>query len=291
MFVSDNSVLAVKKYFQKELSGLFGDREIKQIIKLAVVHRFHLDDNQFILANDLRVSESDLLFFRSVVKRLQKDEPIQYILGRTLFYHLQLKIDSRALIPRPETEELVDWVIETLGNRNLSILDLCSGSGCIALALKSFFKNSEIVGLDISDDAVSLARENAIETELNVDFQRVDVLNDHLEDFRDYHVWISNPPYIPIKERSQMQNNVLHYEPGIALFVEDEDPILFYRLIGEKAMLNLNPMGYLFLEIHELFDVEVVSFLESIGFVNIQLRKDLQGKARMIRAQKPNFTS
>jgi release factor glutamine methyltransferase len=291
MFVSDNSIQALKKYFQSELSAYFSEREIKSITKLSVLERFQLDENDYILSNALRLSESDLLYFRQIVKRLQKNEPLQYIMGSTFFYGLKLKSDVRGLIPRPETEELVDWVKDTATVGNPKILDLCTGSGCIALALKSLFNTSEIVGVDLSVAAIDLAKENANLTGSNVDFKVLDVLDDDLKSFENFDIWVSNPPYIPDEDRLEMKENVLNYEPHIALFVSDENPLIFYQKIGEKAMVNLSAEGFLFFEIHEAFDYDVCDLLKSQGFVNIQLRKDLQGKPRMIRAQKPKFTT
>ena len=291
MFVSDNSMASLKGYFNKELADLFSEREIKMLLKYAVAERFQLDDTQLLLLNEMLLSESDLLYFRNVIKRLKHNEPAQYIFENTHFYGLELKVDSRALIPRPETEELVQWVKESYIENNPKILDLCTGSGCIALALKSAFLNSEVLGIDVSTEAIALARENAILTGLNVDFEESDVLNNDLKKYYRFDCWVSNPPYIPLMDKLNMKENVLLFEPHLALFVENEDPLLFYRKIGEKAILNLINEGYLFLEIHELYAIPIIELLQSQGFVNIQLRKDLQGKDRMIRAQKPKFTT
>ena len=291
MFVSDNSIKALKKYFLSSLTDCFSEREIKTITKHVIVQRFNFDETQYLLSNELRLSESDLLYFRSIVKRLQKNEPLQYVLGNALFYGINLNIDSRALIPRPETEELVQWVEETLEPGSHNILDICSGSGCIALALKSVFNDSYVLGVDVSDVALNLANENAITNNLKVDFQYCDVLNESMARFANFNVWISNPPYIPVKDKPQMNANVLNFEPHIALFVEDEDAILFYKKIGENAITYLPSEGFLFFEIHEEYHEAVLKLLEIQGFVNIQLRKDLQGKPRMVKAQKPKFTS
>ncbi len=289
MFVSDNSIQALKKYVSDELAHIFSDREIKNLTKQIVVDKFQLSEGDYLLSKNLRLSESDLLYFRNIVKRLQKNEPLQYVMGNTFFFRLNLKIDSRALIPRPETEELVNWVLETLKTDDLNILDLCTGSGCIALALKSIYKKSNVIGVDVSEVALELAKENAILNDLNVDFQHFDVLNDSLENFRNFNLWIANPPYIPTKEMLKMKENVLNFEPHLALFVDD-DPLIFYRKIGAEAIKFLLSEGYLFVEIHEERAESVCEIFKSLGFVNIQLRKDLQDKPRMIRAQKPIFT-
>jgi release factor glutamine methyltransferase len=233
------------------------------------------------------LSESDLLYVRSFVKRLQSNEPFQYILGETSFYNLTIQCDKRALIPRPETEELVSWIAET--NSPAKILDICSGSGCIALALKSVFKNSLVFGLDISNDANELAKSNALKNKLDVTFELADALNSsHFfwNSVSEIDVIVSNPPYIAHYEKAEMSQNVLKYEPHLALFVEHESPIIFYERIAELAWLKLNKKGHVFFELNPLYSQQIQEIVSEIGFVNIELRKDLQGKTRMLKAQK-----
>jgi release factor glutamine methyltransferase len=252
----------------------------KEIICL----RLNWNHSDFILNTTFRLSESDLLFIRSYVHRLKNNEPFQYIHGTTIFFGLELICDKRALIPRPETEELVAWAVEFGPYK--TIVDLCTGSGCIALGLKSKFSESDITGLDISTDALNLAQENSKLTNLDVEFNHADVLNingDLLN--RKWDCIISNPPYIPTNERESIAENVLNFEPEVALFVGNYNPIIFYEAIVKYAESNLSENGFLFFEIHPDFSAEISDLLKLKGFINIELRKDLQGKNRMIKAQ------
>ena len=289
MFVQANSLEEIKRYFNSELSNLYTESEIKLIIKELTIKRLNISPVDFVLVLRERLSESDLLFYHDALKRLRKQEPFQYILGEVWFYDLNLKIDSRALIPRPETEELVDWIKTDLKNHSQpTIMDLCSGSGCIALALKSLMLESNCSAAEYSEDALSLLRENTKRTNLSLDISKMDVLNE--DDYsclvpNSFDCWVSNPPYIPTREKSLMAPNVLKYEPLMALFVADEDPLIFYRVIAEKALVYLKKEGVLYFEINENLTVSMLTLLEGLGFVNIEVRKDLQGKDRMMKAQ------
>jgi release factor glutamine methyltransferase len=287
MFVKDNSIESAKGYFQEQLTSLFSETEIKSMWKQLICKRFDWSKTDFLLVKDFKLSESDLLYVRAFVKRLQSNEPFQYILGETSFYNLTIQCDKRALIPRPETEELVSWIAET--NSPAKILDICSGSGCIALALKSVFKNSLVFGLDISNDANELAKSNALKNKLDVTFELADALNSsHFfwNSVSEIDVIVSNPPYIAHYEKAEMSQNVLKYEPHLALFVEHESPIIFYERIAELAWLKLNKKGHIFFELNPLYSQQIQEIVSEIGFVNIELRKDLQGKTRMLKAQK-----
>jgi release factor glutamine methyltransferase len=284
MFVVDNQLKTAKNYFSEKLENLFTATEINSMWKEIICLRLKWNQSDFILNNSFRLSESDLLFIRTYVHRLKNNEPFQYIHGTTTFFGLELICDKRALIPRPETEELVAWAVE-LGPYK-TIVDLCTGSGCIALGLKSKFSESDISGLDISTDALSLAKENSKLTNLDVEFIHADVLNIN-KYFLDkkWDCIISNPPYIPTNERESIAENVLNFEPEIALFVENKNPIIFYEAIVKYAKSNLSENGFLFFEIHPEFSAEISDLLNLKGFINIELRKDLQGKNRMIKAQ------
>jgi release factor glutamine methyltransferase len=286
MFVIDNQLKTAKNYFSEQLKNLFTSTEINSMWKEIICFRFNWNASDFILNTTFRLSESDLLFIRSYVHRLKKNEPFQYIHGTTTFFGLELICDKRALIPRPETEELLAWTVEFGPYK--TIADLCTGSGCIALGLKSKFSESYITGLDISADALSLARENSKLTNLDVEFIHADVLNingDLLD--QKWDCIISNPPYIPSNERESIAENVLNFEPEISLFVENENPIIFYEAIVKYAKSNLLRKGFLFFEIHPDFSAQISDLLKLKGFINIELRKDLQGKNRMIKAQNP----
>ena len=290
MFVKKNTLKEIKLYFKSKLSTLYSDNEIKSIVKELTIQRFEINTIEYISFSVTRLSESDLLFYRDAVKRLENEEPFQYILGDIWFYDLNLKIDSRALIPRPETEELVDWVATDFKEFFQPIvMDLCSGSGCIAFALKSVLSTSQVIAAEYMDEALELIEENGRRTDLDVKIESMDVLN--YEDFKRFQIesfdcWVSNPPYILNSEKALMAPNVLEHEPEISLFVDDEDPLIFYRVIAENAMIYLRDEGVLYYEINERLADEMTQLLEEIGFVNIEVRKDLQGKDRMMKALK-----
>jgi release factor glutamine methyltransferase len=284
MFVIDNQLKTAKNYFSEQLKNLFSATEIISMWKEIICLRLKWNSSDFILNTNYRLSESDLLFIRNYVHRLKKNEPFQYIHGTTTFFGLELKCDKRALIPRPETEELVAWAVEFGPYK--TIADICTGSGCIALGLKSKFSESNVIGLDISMDALTLAQENSKFTNLDVEFIHADVLNINsvLLD-KKWDCIISNPPYIPYYERESIAENVLNFEPEISLFVKNNNPIIFYEAIVKYAKSNLSENGFLFFEIHPDFSTEISELLNLKGFINIELRKDLQGKNRMIKAQ------
>lgn len=286
MFVKDNTLNSAKAYFYKRLEG-FSDSELKLMWTEIICKRFSWSRADLLINTDFRLSESDLLFIRSYVKRLKENEPFQYILGETEFYGLTIKCDKRALIPRPETEELVDWISE---NSNIEkAVDICSGSGCIALALKTIYKSASILGVDISEDANNLARQNAQLNKLDVTFETADALDintDFWNTLSDLDLIVSNPPYIPENEKKEMAANVLDFEPHLALFVENNSPIIFYECIAVLALQKLKSGGLFYFELHYLFSAEVIAYLEKIGFQQIEVRKDLQGKNRMLKAVK-----
>ena len=284
MFVIDNQLKTAKNYFTEQLKNLFSSTEINSMWKEIICLRLNWNHSDFILNTTSRLSESDLLFIRSYVHRLKKNEPFQYIHGITTFFGLELICDKRALIPRPETEELVAWAAEFGPYK--TIADLCAGSGCIALGLKSKFSESDITGVDISADALSLAKENSKLNNLDVEFIHADVFNMNADLLvKKWDCIISNPPYIPFNERESIAENVLNFEPEISLFVENYNPIIFYEAIVKYAKSNLSENGVLFFEIHPDFSAEISDLLKLKGFINIELMKDLQGKNRMIKAQ------
>lgn len=293
MFVQTNSIKAIRSYFKNKLAELFSDNEIKLIGNEVVCSRLKISKNDLIGLNDQLFSESDLLYFRSIVKRLLKNEPFQYIIGNTLFYGLEIKCDKRALIPRPETEELVDWIKESFTSTHPKVMaDICTGSGCIALGLKSLYPESFVVAADYSVESLSLARENSSELKLELEVLHFDATSEQdyvqllVSETVQYDCWVSNPPYIPNKESQIMTDNVLGFEPHMALFVPDNDPLIFYKVISKMANIYLKSKGLIFFEIHENFSKEVASVLEVNHFINIEVRKDLQGKSRMMKAEK-----
>jgi release factor glutamine methyltransferase len=283
MFVSDNRVASAKQYFFDELADTFSMSECKSMWSALLSTYFGWSPSDILLHLNERFSESDLLRIRGVVKRLQKQEPFQYIIGEVYFAGLKLNSDQRALIPRPETEELVDLIVK-LNTSFSSVLDLCTGSGCIALALQNKFPNAKVTGMDISSDAIALAQENAALLNLAVYFECSDIFN--FNSSGAVELIVSNPPYIPNNEKEQMQSNVLDFEPHMALFVPDNDPLLFYRQIIKIAQTSLVVEGYLALEIHEDLAAQTLALLPTHAFKNQRIYRDLQGKERMILAQK-----
>lgn len=284
MFVKDNTLESAKAYFFERLPQ-FSESELRSMWTQLICKRFDWRKEDLLLSKGKRLSESDLLYVRSYVKRLLENEPFQYILGETTYFDLTIKCSPAALIPRPETEELVAWISE-LPSIECAI-DICSGSGCIALGIKSVFKNARVIGVEISEDAIELAKENAALNELEVDFQKGDALapNDAFwKSFSGLSVIVSNPPYIPQSELAEMEKNVLDFEPHLALFVPNHEALIFYDNIADIAMHSLAKGGSLFFEIHHLFHREVLDLLHKKGFTNIEVRQDLQGKNRMLKA-------
>ena len=290
MFVQSNTIKAIKSYFREKLQNMFSVSEIKLIVNQAICSRLNLTKADLILADEMRLSESDLLYFRSIVKRLQEHEPMQYVFGDTVFYDLEIKCDQRALIPRPETEELVDWIVQDFSSMKVDkILDLCTGSGCIALALKNQFSETKIQALEFSSEALALAKENAEALNLEIELIEMDVFaefSDFNFELNSYDVWVSNPPYIPLVEKTLMDTNVLDFEPEMALFVEDDQALIFYKEIALKALKYLKSGGSLYFELNENFADETSNLISDLGFAAIEIKLDLEGKKRMLKAIK-----
>lgn len=284
MFTPTNKLVDLLPYFKRKLVDLYDDREIENIFAWVCHHRFNLNRNE-IKSEGIRLSESELLDFRSVVKRLEKHEPIQYILGEVEFYNCTIKVNQNTLIPRPETEELVDLILKE--NRGEGILlDIGTGSGCIPIALKKANPAYAVYALDISPEALEIARKSAELNKVEVQFMKKDILVDALEDLPQFDLIVSNPPYVLESDKAAMSPNVLEFEPHLALFVADTDPLLFYRRIAQVAASKLKAGGKLYVEIHENFGLQTVDLLNDHGYQNILIIKDMQGKDRMVSATK-----
>ena len=283
MKVSDNKISSVKAYFFESLKTLNQD-EVRNYFNFLCNSWLDISKTDLLLNPDFEISESELLKFLYGIKDLKKNRPVQYIAGKTWFYGVEVKVQEGVLIPRPETEELVDWIVNDCQNSN-RILDLGTGSGCIPLAIKNKLRHLNVVGYDVSKKAVNIAKKNANSLCLDVDFQEFDILNWQLfPQENKFDVIVSNPPYIPESDKKKMHENILNYEPDIALFVPNKNPLIFYRAIADFALLNLNISGKLYLEINESYGQEIVQMLLEMGYSNVELRKDLQGKDRMIKA-------
>ena len=283
-----------KDLFKEALASDFSMSEIQQIWRQILTHFLSISPIEQIAMSDHQFSLQESKIIERIVQRLQNKEPFQHILGEVEFYGLELKSDGRALIPRPETEELVNWIIEDNKALPSNILDICSGSGCIALSLSQAFQDAQVVGYEFSTEAIELSEENALALKLPVEFKYVDVLDN--EQFTSalkkqtklglLDIVVSNPPYIPYCEKDSMGDVVLKHEPEIALFVPNEEPLLFYRKIAEGILPFLSTCGVLYFECHYLQLENTRNMLLELGFNNVEKRKDLQGKWRMLKAQK-----
>lgn len=266
-------------FFQKELSSLYDKKEIESMAFWCIHSISNLSRSEYLLTSNSPLSKNKIRFYHSVVSRLQKFEPLQYILGECEFYGLSLKVSPSCLIPRPETEELVDWILQ---HNFTSALDIGTGSACIPIALAKH-KDAQITALDISSDALSIAAENAKNNIVKIHFIEHDIFND-IELKNSFDLIVSNPPYVLESEKTLMNNNVLDYEPHLALFVSDKDALIYYKRIIDFSKVHLQKEGLLFLEINEQKSVEIKELLENNGFENVLIKKDMQGKNRMVKA-------
>jgi release factor glutamine methyltransferase len=274
---------AVIQYIEKELAGIYPATEIQGITRLVLENVFQLNYTQLVLRKDDPILSQEKKQIEKMVGRLKNHEPIQYVLGKTEFYGLKLNVNPSVLIPRPETEELVHWIIETKLPASPRIADIGTGSGCIALALKKNLANATVSAVDISARAIQTAETNAVSNQLDIDFIQADILNWQKYDWDCFDLVVSNPPYVREMEKDKMQRNVLEYEPQMALFVPDDDPLVFYRKIAGFAKQYLHKSGWLFFEINKNLSREMTLLLQNLGFRNIQVKIDINGKNRMIR--------
>lgn len=273
---------ATIQFINSELRGLYPVSETEGLTRLIVEAVCGWSFTEQLIKKQEKIKDEDFVKIKEIIARLKKFEPVQYILGETEFYGLRLNVNPSVLIPRPETEELVDWMVRSNLPANSLILDIGTGSGCIALALKSALKDAKVSGTDISEGALETANENALRNKLDVHFYRSDILKQENPDSEIYNVIVSNPPYIKESEKLLMLPNVLEYEPANALFVTDNDPLVFYRSIAGFAKKNLAENGKLFFEINENLGFEMKNMLIDFGFCNIEIRNDINGKNRMI---------
>jgi len=277
---------ATIQHIEKELTGLYPKTEVRAFTRLLLEHVCGLSFTEQVLLRKQELHERHKKAVFDAVERLKNFEPVQYILGETEFFGLKLKVKPGVLIPRPETEELAHWITETALPEKPAVLDIGTGSGCIALALKKQFRQAQVSATDVSAEALEVARENAALNALDVHFFRSDMLQWEKLAWEKYDVVVSNPPYVRESEKAAMFVNVLKFEPKSALFVTDADPLLFYRKISLFAQTHLKKNGWLFFEINENLGEEMVQLLTKAGFCSIELKKDLFGKNRMIRCRR-----
>lgn len=270
-------------YIQEELIPFYSSQEINGFTSLILKSVCGINRHLISESKDKQISSNEQSRIESIVADLKRYRPIQYILGETEFFGLPFEVTESVLIPRPETEELVEWILDTVPRRDIySLLDIGCGSGCISVTLAKFLPNSIVSAIDVSEDALKVAKRNALKNDVSLGFRQQDILQRDLTDKWD--VIVSNPPYITPEEKETMDANVLEYEPGLALFVPQDDPLLFYRRIAEQSRTALNPGGMLFFEINARFGKQVVDLLNALDYSEVELRKDISGNDRMVRA-------
>ena len=282
--IADNTLKSLRNYFRSKLESSFDKNEIDAFFYKGLSQYLNIKRVTYIAEPEKKISESDILKFRHLAKDLLNNKPLQYIFGETDFLGLKIKVNEHVLIPRPETEEMVSNIIFRVENPR-TIIDLCTGSGCIALALNNHFNNAEVIGVELSESALKIAEQNAVTNNLSVEFILDDITDPDLK-YQKADLIVANPPYVTESEKDLMQANVLDYEPEMALFVSDNDPLIFYKAIIKLAVDNLNNKGWLFLEINEKFGKDILALMKEAGINNnLNLNVDLNGKPRWVYGQ------
>ena len=274
-----------KRHFTEVLTNTFPQREAEQLMRILLEDFFDIDLKRQLMEPNLRIEEEQYARLETAVKRLLAGEPVQYVTGMARFCDLLIKVSPAVLIPRPETEELVQRIYASLPKEKpIRIWDIGTGSGCIAIALAKYFVNAEIFGFDVSETALQVAKENAESNGVHVTFVQDDVLKPTSEYFKQpVDLVVSNPPYVCDSERTTMERNVLDWEPENALFVPDDDPLRFYRQILELAKNKLNPNGHVWFEINEAKGEEILLLCHEMGFSDVEILLDFAEKPRFCR--------
>ena len=286
MKIADNTIAAAEQYLLNNLQDMYDAREIASFSDLLFEDLLSLTKTDRFLSPEKRLSESELLQIIYACKDLKRKVPVQHITGKVLFRDLWLKVNKHVLIPRPETEELLSNIIRD-HKKIESAVDFCTGSGCIALALKSAFPLASVAAVDVSQEALKVAQQNAALNNLHVDFMLQDVLSDEMPFTADsIDLIVSNPPYVLESDKQKMSLNVLQYEPHLALFVPDDDALKFYAVLTKKARFSLKKGGMLYFEIHEEKGQEVLDLMTKNGFVDVHLEKDMYDKDRFVHGKK-----
>lgn len=292
---------AAEQYLKQQLAEIYDEQEAENIAQLVLEDICGFNKTERILNKEKVLTETEVQKLNAYVSVLKNYEPVQYVLGKSWFYGMELFVNNSVLIPRPETEELVDWIVKDVKaagidvfenkatkadeTKQLKILDVGSGSGCIALALKKAMPRAEVWGCDISDEALTVARRNGSALDIRVDFQAVNFLDvAEQKSLPTVDILVSNPPYIPQKDITTMHKNVVEHEPHLALFVPDNDPLIFYKALLSFAGNRLYENGSIYMEIHEDLSNEVVQLFDNAGFAT-EVKKDMQGKNRMVKAR------
>ncbi|MFV0366247.1 MAG: peptide chain release factor N(5)-glutamine methyltransferase [Mangrovibacterium sp.] len=275
---------------RKELSSYYEPEEIQGFIRMIFYHLKSYSLTDMVINQQEQLSETEKKKIFSIVAELKAHRPIQYILGNVEFCDLHFKVNENVLIPRPETEELVQWIIDDFKlHPNVTVFDACTGSGCIAIGLAHWLNSPKVSACDISAEALELAQINAKENRVSVDFHLADML--HAQSFdpaSKFDIMVSNPPYVLHSEKAAMNENVLKHEPHLALFVEDDEALIFYDAIADFSLKHLKLGGKLYFEINEAYALETAEMLKNKGFVNTEIRQDVFGKNRMIKTELKN---
>ena len=285
------NLLSYKTLFTKSLTTLYPKEEIETFFYYLIEDYLNLKRIDVSLHPNFNIDNLQLEKLNSALHRLLKEEPIQYILGKTEFYGYPFFVDNNTLIPRPETEELVEWIlleleslkVEKLKSEKISILDMGTGSGCIPISLAKHLPNAKITAIDISKEAIKVAKKNALLNKVDINFKEFDILSSNNMQTQ-FDIIVSNPPYVRELEKKEIKNNVLHYEPHSALFVPDDNPLLFYDAIASFAKNHLSENGLLFFEINQYLGNETLQMLQQKGYHSIVLKQDGFGNDRMIKA-------
>ena len=280
------TIKALKEIFQDELAGIYPKEEALSFFYLLCEAYLNKSRIDIALTPILEIRPDMEASFLKALEQLKIEFPIQYILGQTEFMDLVFEVNKQVLIPRPETEELISWILNASSKElNKTILDIGTGSGCIPIVLAKHLPESSIETMDVSAKALEVAEKNAIRNKVHIKLIHKDILKvDALQN--NYDIIVSNPPYVRESEKKLMQNNVLKYEPDLALYVSDSDPLIFYKQISKLAAKGLKSNGYLYFEINQYLGADICELLTSMGFKNIELKKDIYGVDRMIRAVK-----
>ena len=269
---------------KNQLSSFYPDSEIKSFIRLIFAHVCKTEPHEILVCKDKKISANEQSEIKRIINSLKEYKPIQYILGETEFFGLNFLVNESVLIPRPETEELVELILNNHKNEAPRILDIGVGSGCIAIALAKNIPNASVVAIDISEKALLVAKENASKNNVELDFYQQDILAEISEEIfaKKFDIIVSNPPYITPKEKDIMHDNVLKYEPQTALFVPQENPLLFYKRITDLGHILLNKNGHLYFEINALFGKETCETLTDSDYEEVHLYQDISGKDRIV---------
>jgi release factor glutamine methyltransferase len=275
----NNKIGTLKEFALQRVGEVYEAREARNVVNELFRHYLNFSAADLVVKANDTVSESQMLLIYKAAKRIAQHEPLQYVLGSAYFFGMDLRVNSSVLIPRPETEELVRWILETIKPNNHSVLDIGTGSGAIALALKKAQPHWSVCGVDVSKEALQVAKRNSTELQLEVEWKEVDILEGNLPE-GNWNCIVSNPPYIPVSEGSEMRPSVVEHEPHLALFVPENDHLLFYRRILELAN-KCETVNQVFFEIHENYANETLALGEQYHWKG-ELKNDLQGKPRML---------